>query len=213
MPIRESANLNSVTYSAMASSSEIKGSEDCEMSSVQGRSPLPSAISLRESSSDSKASSMEYSMHVEQTNNVNTNWANQMDGEIFHIPLSSQREREFIPQAQAALNSNSSPTCIDLISNVEQEQAINNLSPPVLLYKELQPANNNSWDSRTNPTSLFRKLGTQDIDVNNIKISLEQISDFIANCHLNNHKEDEIPYLTGFGKVAFDLVSSIFKSG
>ena len=33
-PIRESANLNSVTYSAMASSSKIKGSEDCEMSSV-----------------------------------------------------------------------------------------------------------------------------------------------------------------------------------
>ena len=96
---------------------------------------------------------------------------------------------------------------------MEQEQAINNLSPPTLSYEELQPANNNSWDGRTNPTSLFRRLGTQDIDVNNIKISLEQISDFIANRHLNNHKEDEIPYLTGFGKVAFDLVSSIFKGG
>ena len=56
---------------------------------------------------------------------------------------------------------------------MEQEQAINNLSPPALSYEELQPANNNSWDSRTNPTSLFGRLETQDIDVNNIKISLE----------------------------------------
>ena len=138
-PIRESVNLNSVTYSAMASSSEIKGSEDCEMSSVRGRSSLLSAISSRESSSDSKASSMEYSTHVEQTNNVDTNWANQTDGEIFHIPLSSQRERESIPQAQAALNSNSPPIHVDLISNAEQEQAINNLSPPALSYEEHLP--------------------------------------------------------------------------
>jgi len=99
-------------------------------------------------------------MHVERTNNVDTNWADQMDGEIFHIPLSSQRERESISQAQAALNSNSPPTRVDLISNVEQEQAINTLSPPVLSYEELQPANNNSWNGRTNPTSLFGRLRT-----------------------------------------------------
>ena len=136
-PIRESTNLNSVTYSTMASSSEIKGSEDCEISSVQGRSPLSSAISSRESSSGSKASSIEYSTHVERTNNVDTNWADQMDSEIFHIPLSSQRERESIPQAQAALNSNSPSTCVDLISNTEQKQAINNLSSPALSYEEL----------------------------------------------------------------------------
>jgi len=39
------------------------------------------------------------------------------------------------------------------------------------------------------------------------------MSDFISNHHLKNHKEDEIPCLTGFGKVAFELVSSIFKGG
>jgi len=40
---------------------------------------------------------------------------------------------------------------------------------------------------------------------------LERISDFIANHYLKNYKENEIPCLTGFGKVAFKLVSSIFK--
>ena len=60
-----------------------------------------------------------------------------MDSEIFHIPLSSQRERKSIPQAQAALNSNSPSTCVDLISNTEQKQAINNLSSPALSYEEL----------------------------------------------------------------------------
>lgn len=42
---------------------------------------------------------------------------------------------------------------------------------------------------------------------------MERISDFITNHHLKNHKEDKIPCLTGFGKVAFELVSSIFKGG
>jgi len=93
------------------------------------------------------------------------------------------------------------------------KQAINSLSPPVLLYEELQPANINSWEGHTHPISLFRRLGTQDIDVNNIKVSLERMSDFISNHHLKNHKEDEISCLTSFGKVTFELISSIFKGG
>jgi len=39
------------------------------------------------------------------------------------------------------------------------------------------------------------------------------MSNFISNHHLKNHKEDEIPCLTGFSKVVFELVSSIFKGG
>jgi len=102
---------------------------------------------------------------------------------------------------------------VDLNITTSSEQDINRLSPPALLYKELQLANNNSWDGHTYPISLFGRLNIQDIDVNNIKVSLEQIADFIANRHLKNHKKNKIPCLTGFGKVAFELVSLIFKGG
>ena len=112
-----------------------------------------------------------------------------------------------------ALNPNVSTTHVDLNITTSSEQDINRLSPPALSYKELQLANNNSWDGHTYPISLFGRLNIQDIDVNNIKVSLEQIADFIANRHLKNHKKNKIPCLTGFGKVAFELVSSIFKGG
>jgi len=54
-------------------------------------------------------------------------------------------------------------------------------------------------------------LGTQDIDITNIKISLERISDFVANWHIKNNKEGDIPCLEGFSKVVFKLISFIFK--
>ena len=102
---------------------------------------------------------------------------------------------------------------MDFNTTTGPKQAINSLFSPVLLYKELQLANINSWDGHTYLISLFGRLGTQDIDVNNIKVSLEQMSDFIFNYHLKNHKEDKIPCLTSFGKVMFELVSLIFKGG
>jgi len=139
------------------------------------------------------------------------NWANQADTEIFHVPVSSQVEGENNNQAQMALNPNISTTCVNLNITMSSEQNINRLSPSALSYKELQSANNNSWNGRTHPISLFGRLGIQDIDVNNIKVSLEQIADFIANHHLKNHKENKILCLTGFSKVAFELVSLIFK--
>ena len=141
------------------------------------------------------------------------NWANQIDNEIFHVPTSSEVERESNTQAQVALNLSIPTTCMNLNTTMGPKQAINSLSPPTLLYEELQLANINSWDSCTHPISLFGRLMTQDINVNNIKVSLEQMSDFISNHHLKNHKEDKIPCLTGFGKVVFELVSSIFKGG
>jgi len=58
---------------------------------------------------------------------------------------------------------------------------------------------------------MFRQNNTQEIDVNNIKISLMCISDFIGNRELKNNREKNIPFLSGFGQIVFDFVSSIFK--
>jgi len=58
---------------------------------------------------------------------------------------------------------------------------------------------------------LFGQNNTQEIDVNNIMISLRHISDFISNRELKNNREENIPFLSSFGQIAFDFVSSLFK--
>jgi len=109
------------------------------------------------------------------------------------------------------LDSNGPTIYINLAVTLFSNQNINSLSLPSLSYEKLQLANNNSLNGQTQPISLFGRLSTQDIDVINIKISLERISDFVTNWHIKNNKEDNISCLEGFGKVAFKLVSSIFK--
>ena len=44
----------------------------------------------------------------------------------------------------------------------------------------------------TQPLSIFEKQDTQDTNINNIKISLSRISDFIANYHIVNNREGDI---------------------
>jgi len=56
-------------------------------------------------------------------------------------------------------------------------------------------------------------MPSQKIDVNNIKISLTQISNFISNKELKNNREEDISFLKGFGQVAFDFEAAIFKEG
>ena len=60
---------------------------------------------------------------------------------------------------------------------------------------------------------MFGQIASQEIDVNNIKISLSHISDFIVNRELKNNRENNISFLKGFDQVAFNFVSSIFKGG
>ena len=136
-----------------------KGSEDINMDLSRGRSPRSSVNSSREGSVISKLSNDIYS-HRMEIQSKDPNWANQIDNEIFHVPTSSQVEGESNTQAQAALNLSIPTTCVDLNTTTEPKQAINSLSPPVLLYKELQLANINSWDGHTHPISLFGRLGT-----------------------------------------------------
>jgi len=60
---------------------------------------------------------------------------------------------------------------------------------------------------------MFGQNNTQEIDVNNIKISLMCILDFISNSELKNNKEEDILFLSRFGQIAFDFISSLFKGG
>ena len=69
------------------------------------------------------------------------------------------------------------------------------------------------WDGHINLISMFRQNNTQEIDVNNIKISFIHISDFISNRELKNNMEKDIPFLSSFDQIAFDFVFFIFKGG
>jgi len=60
---------------------------------------------------------------------------------------------------------------------------------------------------------MFDQTASQEIDINNIKISLTCISDFINNRELKNNRKEDILFLKGFGQIAFNFVSSVFKGG
>jgi len=60
---------------------------------------------------------------------------------------------------------------------------------------------------------MFGQTSPQEINVNNIKLSLTHISNFISNRKLKNNRKEDIPFLKGFSQIAFDFVSTVFKSG
>lgn len=60
---------------------------------------------------------------------------------------------------------------------------------------------------------MFGQIISQEININNIKISLIHISDFISNKELKNNREEDILFLKGFGQITFDFISSVFKGG
>ena len=60
---------------------------------------------------------------------------------------------------------------------------------------------------------MFGQISSQKININNIKILLSCITDFIGNRELKNNREKDIPFLKGFSQIAFNFVSAIFKGG
>jgi len=58
---------------------------------------------------------------------------------------------------------------------------------------------------------MFGQNTSQEIDVNNIKISLMHILDFISNRELKNNREADILFLSSFDQIIFDFVSSVLK--
>ena len=68
-----------------------------------------------------------------------------------------------------------------------------------------------AWEGHMQLISIFGRMSTQDIDINNIKASLSHISDFIADQQIKNNRKIDISCLEGFSKVAFEFVKSIYK--
>ena len=60
---------------------------------------------------------------------------------------------------------------------------------------------------------MFGQTLSQEIDINNIKILLSQISNLIVNRELKNNREEDISFLKGFSQVIFNFVSTVFKDG
>ena len=56
-----------------------------------------------------------------------------------------------------------------------------------LPYDMYQLGNPDLWDGCTNPIFMFGQTMSQEIDVNNIKISFHYISDFISNRDIKNN--------------------------
>ena len=81
-----------------------------------------------------------------------------------------------------------------------------------LPYNLCQPGNLEFWDGYTNLIFMFGQTLFQEIDIDNIKISLSQISDFIINRELKNNREKDISFLKGFSQITFDFISTVFKS-
>ena len=139
------SNREIVNKNLLVTSLAMSCPKDINMGPFRGRSNNSSANSSRELFVISKASTDIYATHIE-IQSENTNWTNQADIEIFHIPVSSQAEGESNNQVLANLDSNSPTIYIDLAVISFPNQNINSLSLPLLSYEELQLANNNSWN-------------------------------------------------------------------
>ena len=81
-----------------------------------------------------------------------------------------------------------------------------------LAYSDSQPTNQNSWNSQINSILIFGTEELKIIDINNIKLSLHWITDFIKNCSLKNNRKEDILCLKSFGQATYSLVSDMFES-
>jgi len=116
-------------------------------------------------------------------------------------------------QGQANLSDCMAPPYVGYAHNTQPQVPTVNSGISSFSYEELQPGIPDLWDGHTNLISMFSQIALQEIDVNNIKISLSCISNFISNRELKSNREDNILFLKGFGQVTFDFVSSVFKGG
>jgi len=77
----------------------------------------------------------------------------------------------------------------------------------------LLPADPNLWDSNFTATSLFGTNKFLQSNVCNMACLLQHIACFLKQRSLEGHDSNNIPQLELFGKLAWDFISVIFKSG
>ena len=180
------------------------------MNALKGRFAITSVNSSTESSVLSKASSIEYLAHIE-AQSIDLNWASQTEYELFQLLYVTPKRGKSNIQVPAN-NIDSMPLpYVGNTNNMCPQVPIVNSSVSSLPYAELHLGNPKLWNGHTNPISMFGQNNTQEININNIKISLICISYFISNRELKNNRKIDIPFLSSFGQIIFNFVSSIFK--
>jgi len=85
--------------------------------------------------------------------------------------------------------------------------------PTVISYSANIPADPNLWDSNFTATSLFGMNEFLQSDVRNMACSLQCMACFLKQRSLEGRDSNNIPQLELFGELAWEFISTIFKSG
>ena len=67
------------------------------------------------------------------------------------------------------------------------------------------------WDSAFQPISLYGLIEHLPSDINNIKVSLKQITKYILNKYVKKDKVNDFKDLNGVSKVAWEFISSLYN--
>jgi len=87
-----------------------------------------------------------------------------------------------------------------------------NLESSAILYQANQPANPMLWDSTFSLISLFGTVKVLEGDDKNIACSLQRIATFIKQRPLGDRDSLDIPQISDFRFVGWDLISAIYNS-
>jgi len=151
------------------------------MNAPRGRSTVSSINSSRESSMLSKSFSVTYTTHMKAQSGY-LNWANQTEDKLFNLLYQTSLEGGGVLNIYSQTNPlNNVPTLyIGYIHTIPPTVPAINSNISFLPYDMCQLGNPDLWNGCTNPISIFSQTMLQEININNIKISLHHISDFIS---------------------------------
>ncbi len=144
--------------------------------------------SSRESFMLSKSSSVIYATYMEAQSD-NPNQANQTEDKLFNLSYQTSLEGGRVPNIYGQTNpsDNVSMSHIGYVYTTPPTMPAINSDVLSLPYDMYQLGNPDLWDGCTNPIFMFGQTMSQEIDVNNIKISFHYISDFISNRDIKNN--------------------------